>query len=812
MMADAWVDRTWTDLRHAARSLRRAPGFTCATMLVLALGIAVNVAVFTVANGALFRGFAHVPEQDRLIYLTTTRDCCVSYQDLLDWRTGMQTLDGIAAVADLRVAFDAGAGATTATATEITANTFGLLGVAPALGRDFRPEDDEPGAAAVALLSDTFWRTRLSGDAGVLGRSVRLNGVPTVIVGVMPAGFTFPQHQDLWLPMGPRVVNQPRNARGLWFAVARLAPAVTSADAQAELTALAASLASQYPATNAGIQPRIRTFSDLFVGPDAAATYGSMWAAVLVLLTIACTNVATLMLARSLGRTREAGVRLALGAGMGRVVRQQFFESAILAAGGCIVGGMLGRQLLWLYRAIAVPPGQPWATDLLDLSVDGRLLAYVAAVSALSALVVGAAPALRLSSLDVIATLRDGGRGAMVARGQRRMTAVMLGAQVLLAVVLLSGAGVLARSFLKVEGRDLGYDPNHLLVTLARLPESRYPDTTTQLRFYDRVASRLRELPAVQSVAFSDSGLAQRGGRAAFEVDRDAPDAGSTRPQVQTLAVSPAFFDTLGAPLVQGRDFDVRDGEEGRLSAIVNERFVRLHWPGEDPLGQRLRLHTGDTAGPWLSVVGVARDLRHGDPAQPDVEPVLYLPLRQRPAAGAWIVARTRVAPAGVTVDVRRVVQALDPEVPVWLGPFTLADWLATTYWRRGVNAGLVTAFAVAALGLASLGLFAMVAHDAARRSRELAVRIALGATRRDIAGLVAGTGLLPGLVGLVTGLLLSLGTNRLLSSQLVEVRWWDPLALLLSATSLALAAGAGVAWPVWRACRTQPIAILRLE
>jgi predicted permease len=781
-------------------------------MLVLALGVAVNVAVFTVANAVLFRGFAGVPAQDRLVYLTTTRDCCVSYQDLLDWRAGMRTLDGIAAVADLRVAFDTGAGATTATATEITANTFGLLGVEPALGRGFRPEDDAPGAAAVALLSEAFWRTRLSGDARVLGRLVRLNGVPTVIVGVMPAGFTFPQHQDLWVPMGPRAANRPRDARGLWFAVARLAPGATAAAAQAEITALGASLADQYPATNAGIQPLVRTFSDLFVGPDAAAAHGSVWAAVIVLLTIACTNVATLMLARSLGRTREAGVRIALGAGLGRIVRQQLFESAILAAGSSVVGAVLGRQLLWLYRAIAVPPTQPWATDLLDLSVSGPLLVYVAVVSVLSALVVGAAPALRLSSLDVIATLRDGDRGAVGARGQRWMTAVMLGGQVMLAVLLLSGAGVLARSFLRVEGRDLGYVPSYLLVTLARLPESRYPDTATQLGFYERVASRLRELPAVQSVAFSDSGLAQRGGRAAFEVDQDVPDVGSTRPQVRTLAVSPAFFDTLGAPLVQGRDFDVRDGEAGRLSAIVNERFARLHWRGNDPVGRRLRVYTGETAGPWLTVVGVARDLRHGDPAQPDVEPVLYLPLRQRPTAGAWIVARTRVPPAGVTADVRRVVQAIDPEIPVWLGPFTLADWLATGYWHRGVNAGLVTAFAVAALGLATLGLFAVVAHDVARRSRELAVRIALGATHGDIARVVAWTGLSPGLAGLVTGLLLSLGTNRLLSSQLVEVTWWDPLTLLLSATSLALAAVAGVAWPVWRACRTQPIAILRLE
>lgn len=806
------LERVWMDLRYAGRSLRRAPRFTTGAVLVLALGIGINVAVFTVANAALFRGFAGLSDQDRLVYLTTGRDCCVSYQDVLDWRAATRSFDDIAAVADLRVSFDAGTGADTATATEVTANTFTLLGARPALGRDFVAGDDRPGAAPVVMLSNRFWQAKLLGDRGVLGQMVRINGVATTVVGIMPAEFVFPQNQDLWLPIGPRVTGEPRSARGLWFAVARLAPGVTAAEARSELETVGVRLATAYPETNAGITPWVQTFAAMFVGRDASAIYGALWAGVVVLLTITCANIASLLLARSLERTREASIRLALGAGHGRVIRQQLFESLLLALGGGVIGTGVARLLLRAYSAAAVPPTQPWAAQLLDYRMDARIIAYVMGITALSGVAVGLAPAMRMGVLDVMTALRDGGRGTVGARGRRRTAHGLVVTQVALAVLLLSGAGVLARSFLIVQGRELGFDPSHVLTTLTMLPASRYPDTASQFRYLDRVAEGLRGIPEIQALAFSDSGVAQRGGRSAFDIDGAiAPDP-APRPQVRTMAVSPGYFEVLGASPLQGRDFDERDGSSDRLAVIVSRRFARTHWPKGNALSARMRLYAGSTAGPWLSVVGVAPDMRQGDPAQAEIEPLVYLPLRQRPARGAWVLARTAVPPQRMRADMRRVVQNVDPEVPLWLGPYTLAEWRAGTYWRRGVNSGLALTFAVAALFIAAVGLFAMLAQDVARRSKELAVRVALGATRGGVAWLVVRGGLVPALVGLAVGVVASLGSNRLLSTQLVDVPFWDPLTLTVSGAVLLLAALAGCALPARRASRTDPLVALRLD
>lgn len=806
------LERAWTDLRYAARSLWRAPRFTAGAVLVLALGIGINVAVFTVANAALFRGFSGVPNQDRLVYLTTGRDCCVSYQDVLDWRAAARSIDDIAAVADLRVAFDAGTGAETATATEVTANTFALLGVRPVLGRDFVADDDRPGASPVVMLSDRFWRATLLGDAGVLGRVVRVNGVPTTIVGIMPPDFVFPQNQDLWLPIGPRVTGEPRSARGLWFAVGRLAPSVTPVEARAELETIGAALAAAHPETNAGITPWVQTFPAMFIGRDASAIYGALWAGVVVLLTITCANIANLLLARSLERTREASIRLALGAGHGRIIRQHLCESLLLAIGGALIGTIVARVLLLGYASAAVPPTQPWAAQLLDYRMDGGIVVYIVAITVLSGLAVGIAPALRMRVLDVMTALRDGGRGTVGAARRRRTAHVLVATQVALAVLLLSGAGVLARSFLIVEGRDLGFDPSHVLTTLTRLPERRYPDAAAQFRYLGRIADGLHGIPEIQAVAFSDSGVAQRGGRAAFDIDGVVAADPAHRPQVRTMAVSPGYFDVVGAPSLLGRDFDERDGTDERLVLIVSRRFAKTHWPARDPVGARMRLYASGTAGPWLTVVGVAPDLRQGDPAQAEIDPMVYLPLRQRPAQGGWVLARTAVPPHRLRAEMRRVIQNVDPEVPLWLGPYTLTEWRAGSYWRRGVNSGLAVTFAVAALIISAVGLFAMLAQDVARRSKELAVRVALGATRPGIAWLVVRGGLAPASIGLAIGTAGSLGTNRLLSAQLVEVAFCDPLVLAGASAVLMLAALAGCALPASRATRTNPLVALRLD
>ena len=798
---DAWL----VDLRSALRGLRRTRGLSLAAVVVLSLGIGLNVAVFTIANAALFRGFRGVAHNERVVYLTTGRDCCLSYQDLVDWR-GASSLSGIAAVADLRIAFDRGTGPETATATEITANTFAVLGVAPALGRNFTTADDLPGAPGVAILSHEFWRSHFDSASAALGRTVRVNGVMTTVVGIMPESFTFPQRQDLWLPLGPRATGQPRDARGLWFAVGRLADGVTLPQARAEVEAIGARMAVDHPATNARVRPVVQTFRDLFVGRDAVAVYGGLWIGVGLVLVVACANLANLLIARATARARDLAVRLALGAGRGRVARQQLLETAVLTALSAVVGVGVAEAIVRAYEAVAVPPTQPWAAQLLDYSMNASVLAYVAVVALVTGVVLGGLPLRGLSALDAIAALRDAGRGA-VGQTNRRSTSVLVVIQVVLAVVLLSAAGVLLRSLSAVAGRDVGYDPSRVAMALTTLPPERYPDAKSQRSFQARLAAGVGRLPGVESVAFVDGA---GGTRMGVEIDgRPVVDLGA-RAQARVRGVSPNYFACLGAPLVAGRDFDERDGTPERPAAIVSRAFAEMHWQTSDVVGRRVRLAASGGAGPWLTIAGVAPDVRHGDPARSDVEPALYVPLRQRPARSAWLLARTSLSTEALVASLRQQVALADPALPMWLGPYTMEQWTAATYWRRSVNGTLFTVFAGVSLVLACLGVFAVVAASVAHRTREIGVRLAVGAQPPQVVAMVIRQGLTPVFIGLAGGLVASVGINWLLGSQLVDVQPSDATTMAGVAAVLLVTTAVACVIPAMRATRIDPLVALR--
>jgi predicted permease len=620
------VENVVLDLRYTLRGLRRTPGFTAAAVIVLGVGIAVNLAVFTVTSATLFKGFRGIPEQDRLVYVTAGRGCCLSYLDLTDWQAMTKGFAGLEAVADLRVSIDTGRTVETATSTEVTAGLFGLLRVAPILGRDFSAADDRPGAARVAILSHDFWRTRFDASSSAIGTAVTVNGEPTTIVGVMPQDFVFPQRQDLWMPIGPRVATQPRNVRGLWLAVARLADNVTIEQARAEMQSVGAHLAAAYPATNTGVTPFVQTFSEFFVGPDATAVYGSLWAGVGVLLLIAGANLVNLLLARATGRTREVGVRLALGAGRMRIARLYVLESLLLSVASGLVAWWLTPLLLQGYASVAVPPTQPWAAQLLDYTIDLRAFGYLSAIVFGLGITIGFIPALRASGVAVQGVLRDGGRGTVGGVRQRRVTNAIVIVQVGLAVVLLSAAGVLLRSVLNVHQRSLGYDPARVLVALSSLPASSYPDVDSQFRFLDRAAVGVGSIPGVDAVAFVDGVAGQRSGTIGIEIEgQPFTSAAQTRAARQS-SISGGYFTAMGTALVAGRDFSDRDTASSSAVVIVNRRFANLHWQTDDVLGRRVRVHTGTTAGPWLTVVGLAPDFHQGDRAHADVEPTFYRP------------------------------------------------------------------------------------------------------------------------------------------------------------------------------------------
>jgi predicted permease len=804
------VESLVVDLRSALRSLRRSRVFTAAAVLILGVGLAVNLAVFTVANATLFKGFHGIADQDKLVYVTSGRGCCLSYLDLTDWQARTKSFVGLEAAADLRVSIDSGRSVETGTVTEVTAGLFALLRVAPILGRDFVTADDRPGAPRVAILSHDFWRTHFDASPTAIGTIVKVNGEPVTVVGVMPESFVFPQRQDLWMPMGPRASTQPRNSRGLWLAVGRLRDGVTIQQSREDMQLVGAQLATMYPSTNTGVTPFVQTFSDFFVGPDATLVYGSLWAGVGVLLLIACANLANLLLARAAGRTRETGVRLALGAGRLRIARLHVFESLLLSAGGGLLAWWLAPLLLRGYATVAVPPTQPWAAQLFDYTVDRRAAGYLTVLVLAVGLATALVPAWRASGMAVLGVLRDGGRRTVGGVRQQRVTHWIVMVQVGMAVVLLSAAGLLLRSVLNVHHRGLGYDPARVLVALSSLPASLYPDVDSRFQFFDRVTAGIASIPGIDAVALVDGVAGQRSSTTGIEIEGQSFTIEAETRAVRQSAISGGYFTAMGTALVAGRDFSSADTASSPAVVIVNRRFANLYWQTEDVLGRRLRVHTGTTASPWLSVVGLAPDLHQDDRTRAEVEPTIYRPMRQRPGS-AWLVAHaSAAAPRSLIAPMRQQIQQADPAVPIWLGPYTLDVWNTGQYWKRAVNGGLFSVFALLALFLVCLGLLAVSMASVATRRQEISVRIALGAGASDVLRLIARQELRPALIGLAAGTVASLATNRLLMSQLVDVSPWDVPALIAAAVMILIATLIGCLVPAVQATRVDPLSAIR--
>ena len=808
MRTDDWL----LDVRYALRMFRRTPGFTAVAVTMLAIGIGLNAAVFTVANAILFKGFPLVQRNDRLVYLDTLTDgrgCCVSYPDFEAWRAQATSFDGMGAVADLGVALeDADGFAEMYHATQVTANTFGLLGQKPVIGRDFVASDELPGAPPVAILRYGFWQRRYGASPVVVGQTIRVNGVPTTVIGVMPSGLSFPQNQDLWLPLVPTPEFQ-RRARGLWFAFGRLAEGETVEGARAEMDTIGRRLAAAWPQTNQGVVPVVRTFPQFFIGRNAAAIYGSMWGAVGLVLLIACANLANLLLGRAVVRSRELAVRVAVGAGRWRLVRQLLVESLMLSAAGGVCGCWLARLGLAAYERAAAPAALSWSVGLVDYSMDRATVQYFVAVSIGTGLLFGIAPALELSRMDLLSALKDGRRGT-VARTSRT-SGLLVAAEMALAIILLTGAGVLIRSFLRVYNADPGVKTAHVLTALLNLPEGKYSRTETQTSFFYRLEARLEASGDIESVAMADYLPTWGARRMAYEIAGAPPVDAARRAELSAVVVTPGYFRTLGAPVISGREFSDTDGTSTPV-AIVNRRLASRSWPGETPIGKRVRLFDKDRAQPWMTIVGIAPDIVQNDQTRQTADPLIYLPFRQAPKRSMWVVARTRVPPESAANTFRREVQAVDADLPIWLGPLPLTERLAGVYWARALYGALFLTFASVALLLASIGLYAVVSQAVGRRTQEIGIRVAVGASRRDILSLVFRQGMGSAAAGLTVGLLASLAANRILQSMLVRVSSSDPVTFIASAATLILAATLGCAIPAARALRLDPVVALRHE
>ncbi len=798
------------DMRFAVRGLRRSPGFTITAIATLALGIGINAAVFTVTKAALFTGFPMVPNNDRILYISGN-GCCVSYPDFEDWRAQAKSYTGMAIVHGVRrVLSDPGGFPESYDSTEVSADTFRVVGQRPIMGRDFTASDEIPGAPPVAMLSYGFWERRFAQDPAIVGRTVRMNGLPTTIIGVMPRGFSFPQKQDLWVPLMRTPEVEKRDNRETWFAFARMKEGVTIESARAEMETIGRRLGKAYPLTNQGrnLVPRVDDFRSIFIQPDETPIYWTMWGAVGFVLLIACANLANLMLARALGRSREISVRIALGAGRWRIIRQLLVESVMLSGLGGVLGWWIGK---WGVHAYALADRGPGTSSwrILDYSMDYRVLGYLIAISIGTAFLFGLAPALRLSKLDINATLKDGGRSATGGGRGRYLSSLLVAGEMALAIVLLAGAGVMIRSFFNIYNADLGVRTGNILTLGFNPPEVKYPDAQAHASFYDRVKTSLEEIPGVESVSITRALPEEGSGHLPYQLDGTPDVDEQSRPTLRDLTIGADYFRTLGAAVLSGREFNAFDNATGVPVVIVNQRFARQYWPGENPLGKRLRVFEGKTPGPWRSVVGVVPNIIQD--TRLETSALIYLPYRQRPEPGMEVIASTRVPPGSLATAFRRKMQALDSDLPLF-GPLTLNERLEGIYWTSGLDGALFLIFAAIALLLASVGLYAVIANSVSRRTQEIGIRMAIGATARDIVNLVFRQGMLPLAIGLIVGLIASLAVNRVLQSALVHVSPQDPISLTVASIVLVLAAVLGCLIPARRAMRVDPVVALRHE
>ncbi|MGH7553555.1 MAG: ADOP family duplicated permease [Longimicrobiales bacterium] len=799
------------DLRYAVRRLVATPGFAIVAVLTLALGIGANSAIFSVVNGVLLRPLPFA-DADRLtmVWLDNQRigmrTDITSWPSFEDWRSRSQSFSGMAGFSSGQANVAGDFEPQRVPRTQVSIEFFDVLGVSPLLGRGFAAEEMVPEGRRVAVLSHALWTQRFGGDRNAIGRSVRLNGIEHEVVGVMPAGFDFPSDAAVWTPL--RVSDQMRQSRGSLFlyVVGRLRDGVSAERAQTDMDAVAAALTQEYPDLWDGrgifVQP-IRTH---LVGDVRPALLVLLGAVGLVLL-IACANVANLLLSRATGRQREMAVRLAIGAERKQLVRQLLTESVVIA----MIGGGLGLVLAFggvaLLRATA-PADLPRVDEV---AVDPIVLGFTLALSVLTGILFGLVPALQSTSGNLSSSLRDEGRGAVSTRAGWRTRGMLVVAELALSLVLLVGAGLLIKSFVRLSRTDSGFEPRGVLTARVALSDPRYQEPDAVLSFYDRLFERLRALPGVESVAGgTDVFLAELPWSASFSVEGKPLEPESERLELTIDAVTPGYFTAIGTPLLMGRDVGQQDLREGLQVAIVNQAMVRRYWANEDPIGKRFKFGDLESDNPWITVIGVAGDARRTAPDR-DARPSAYMPHTQLPVGGMMLLIRSNTDPLRLAAPIREAVRALDSSQPV-AQISTLESMLAERLAQRRLTTLLAGLFSAVAILLALVGVYGVLSYAVAQSTREIGVRIALGAEVRDVMRMVFRrvSVLLTGGLGL--GLLGALLATRALGSLLYGVGVLDPVTFALAPLLLGAVALFACYLPARKATMVDPAVALRAE
>jgi len=807
------MNQLWQDLRYAARTLLKKPGFTLIAVMTLALGIGASTSIFTVVDAALLRGLPY-KSPDRLYHLwesTPQKEYNqreFSYPDYQDYQQNT-VFEGLAGYTGGGAILSGRGEPETLSAPMASANFFSVLGVEPVVGRTFQSGEDKPGAAHVTVLTYGLWQRKFGGDRGVLGQALTLNGESYTVIGVLPASFQFAlRPADLWLPYQPTQNQLTRRFMHGTNLIGRLKPNVTATRAQSELSVIASRIEHQYNDSHAGTSAILIPLQEQVVGKVKPILL-VLLAAVGFVLLIACANVASLLLTRSLARQKEVAIRVALGANRWRVVRQLLTESLLLS---CIGGGAGLLVAYWGVPALvaAIPDGQLNAMPFLkSLQIDAGILTFSFALSLLTGLVFGLAPALHSSRLDLNEVLKEGGRNASAGAGHRLRSAMVM-TEIALAVVLLVGAGLMMKSLLNLLQVNVGFKTQNLLTMFVILPATKYNDANRQVSFYQDLNEHIQALPGVAGAGTISTLPLNGGNTTRFNVEGDPVPPPGQEIEANIRIVNESYFQTLGIPMVSGRMFDDRDKADAPGVVIIGKNVADRVFAGRDPIGKRL-VYTGTKSPPDL-IVGVVGDVKITG-LDEAIKPVVYYPFRQNPAPVTTLVVRTQGDPTALVNSVRNEIRNLEPEV-AFFNVRTMDKMISDSpaSFMRRFPALLISIFAGVALLLASIGIYGVVSYSVTQQTHYIGVRMALGAQTSDILKMVLKQGLVLALSGVALGVLAALALMRLLSSLLYEVKTNDAGTFVLVSGTLFVVALLACYVPARRATKVDPLVALRYE
>ena len=803
------------DLQLGIRSLRREPASAIIASITLALGIGLCTIAFSLVYGVFLRGL-DVPEPDRLTLIYKSNpsrgenQMWVTVHDLYDWRAQQSSFEALAYYSEGDVNLSGSEGPERYDGAFVSANLFDVLRVRPILGTGFRPGDDLAGAPLTVLLGYEAWATRYSSDSAIVGKSVLVNGEAATILGVMARGFGFPENQDLWIAQRDNRASNPDRSRSPGFrVVGRLKDGVSWDQAKLQMSQIAARLAQEYPESNKGTTTRFIGFVEDNTGPELVAVFGAMQVATIFVLLIAIANVANLLMARATLRTREAAVRTALGATRLRVVLPFFAETLVLTLVGAAIGIGIAYAGVTIFDGATQGVGKPYyMTFALDLPV----VLFVIGVSLATALLASAAPAFYVLKTDVNATLKDESRGASGVLGGR-LTQVLVTAEIALSCALLIGAGLMVRSIVKLRTFKYPYTTESVFTASVRLFGADYPTAEARRIFFRTLTERLEALPGAQSVALTTNLPVNNSGRdigLAGEVYARSQDY----PTVSNASVTPGFFRTFGTAVLRGRDFAPSDDAAAAPVVIVNQAFVDRFFPGRDALGQRLaERQRSDSLGPWKTIVGIVPNLRMEGFDADDRRPWgYYTPLAQRDVTSATIAIHASGPDAlALTRSVREAVRTLNPNLPIYEVD-SMKGAIRQASWYYYVFGTLFIAFGAAALFMATVGLYGVLSFSVSRRIREMGIRMALGASARDVIRLVMRQGGKQIAIGLLLGLVAAFGLTRVIGILMFEVTPQDPQVFTAVVLIIAAVGTLASLVPARRATRTEPTVALRSE